>query len=363
MVRSLFAAVLSLAVCAAPAAATTSESGILAAELGAIMEVAEAEGFGGVLIVRRGGQVVLSRGYGFAYREAEIPFTTRTVAQIGSITKTFTAAAVASLIAEGRVDPQAAYATYVTDAPEPVASATVDALLTHHSGLRDYCGDDFERLTEEDFLRECLAAPLVHEPGTSNYANAGYSAMALLIQRVAGSDWEDYLRETVWKPLGLERTGFRFDGVDQSEFAAGYLDGAPQDVISRRLAALDGADWNLRGNGGMQASSEDMMAFLDALTARPCGLRPEVCELMTAPHSPPADGVAEGYGLFFRYDDEGRLVRLGHSGSDGTFFSYLAWYPRSDVRLYFVGNNGEAEVRPVLVDLLRVIAEVPPTGE
>ena len=86
---------------------------------------------------------------------------------------------------------------------------------------------------------------------------------------------------------------------------------------------------------------------------------------------PHADGdapeVKEGYGLFFRLDDEGEPYRIGHGGSDGTFFSYFAYFPQQDAFFYFVGNNGEAPVKNELKDVLKAVqaelgidAAVPP---
>jgi hypothetical protein len=71
------------------------------------------------------------------------------------------------------------------------------------------------------------------------------------------------------------------------------------------------------------------------------------------------DGVAEGYGLFFRTDETGKLYRVGHSGSDGTFFSYVGWFPQTDVQFYFVGNNGEDQVKPLLRDVLSTVGDLP----
>lgn len=332
----------------------------IAAGIDSDLRAAEATGFGGAVIVRRGGETLLRQGYGLADRAEQRRFTPETVAQIGSITKTFTGLAVARLIAEGRIDPEATVGTYLPDAPEPGHSLVLNDVLTHRSGLIDLCGDDFERLSAERLLAHCLAQPLAHPRGENHYSNLGYSTMARIVEAVSGQSWEDYLAENVWAPLGMSATGFAFVGESAHGFAHGYLDNAEQAVISTRIAALEGEDWNLRGNGGMQASSDDMMRFLVALTGGDPAIPAEARAIMLAPHGPREEGVAEGYGLFFRYDEQGDLFRAGHAGSDGVFMSYIAWFPQSGTFVTFVGNNGESPVREALVKVLGHAQRMPP---
>ncbi|MBC7985250.1 MAG: serine hydrolase [Sphingomonadaceae bacterium] len=334
----------------------------IAAAIDADLRAAEATGFGGAVIVRRGGETLLRRGYGFADREARAAFTPETVAQIGSITKTFTGLAAARLIAEGRIDSEATVGTYLPDAPEPGRSLVINDVLTHHSGLVDSCGDDFERLSTERLVAHCLAQPLAHPRGENHYSNLGYSTMARIVEAVSGQSWEAYLAEHVWGPLEMHTTGFASTAPNGHSFAHGYLDDAEQEVISARIAALGGEDWNLRGNGGMQASSDDMMRFLVALTGDDPAISPEARAIMLAPHGPREEAVAEGYGLFLRYDEAGALFRAGHAGSDGVFMSYIAWFPQSGTLVYFVGNNGEGPVREALVKVLRHAERMPPAG-
>ena len=344
---------------ACPATAVAATPAEVAAAIDRELRAAEAEGFGGAVIVERGGETLVRHGYGFADRERRVRFTPETIGQIGSITKTFTALAVARLVAEGRIDPEATVGAYLPEAPEPGRSRVVNDLLAHRSGLTDYCGDDFERLSAERLLSECLARPLAHPQGENHYSNMAYSVLALIVERVARQDWESHLAASVWRPLGMAATGFAFAGANPSRLAWGYRDGAINPPISWRIAALGGEDRNLRGNGGMQASADDMIRFLRALTGRDPAIPDAARRLMLAPHAPRHEGVAEGWGLFFRYDEAGAIVRAGHGGSDGVFFSYIAWFPQSGTILYFVGNNGEPAVVPVLQRVLRHVEGLP----
>jgi len=343
---------------AAPAAATPSETRQIIATIDEALTEAEAKGFGGAVIVQQGEQVLLSKGYGFADRERKIPFTSDTIAQIGSITKSQTGAAIATLIAEDKIALTDKVAKFVPEAAEPGRSRTIAQLLSHSSGLLDSCTPDFAEQSETMLVKDCLARPLAHPPGEDHYSNMGYSVLALVVQRVTGKNWEQAVRERVWEPLGMSDIGFYFRGKRDDPFSRGYLKGVEQPVISRSIARLNGNDWALRGNGGIQASATTMMRFLDGLLGPQSGFPPAARAIMLSPVPGQTGEVRQGFGLAFRYDGD-KLDRVGHAGSDGTFFSYLGWLPKNDVRLYLVGNNGEDEVRALVQMAIRAARQLP----
>jgi len=312
------------------------------------------------VIVQQGDNVLLQKGYGFADRGRKVAFTEDTVAQIGSITKSQTGAAIATLIAQGKVSLDDPVSTHVPEAVEPGRSRTVAQLLAHSSGLLDSCTGDFTRQSETMLVADCLARPLEHPAGENHYSNMGYSTLALIVQRVTEGDWEDALRARVWQPLDMDHVGFRFEGQEDDLFSRGYLGGVEQPVISQSIAKLDGDDWALRGNGGLQASARTMIRFLNGLVDGDEDFSPEARKLILSPVPGQSGAVREGYGFAFRYDTQGKLVRMGPSGSDGTFYSYLGWLAANDVRIYLVGNNGADEVRPLVQMLLKSALEIPP---
>ncbi len=362
VLASIAAAISALPARAAPAekpAARTIEQAVV--DIDRRLTVAAGNGFGGTVIIEQGGRTLLAKGYGYADRNRKIPFTPDTIAQIGSITKSQTAAALATLIAEGKISLSDPVSKFLPEAPEPGRSRTIAQLLSHSSGLMDSCTDDFDPQSESDLVKNCLARPLAHPAGEDNYSNMGYSVLALIIQRVTGKSWEDAVRERVWEPLGMKYIGFYFRGQPDNLFAHGYRKNVEQPLISRSIAKLQGDDWALRGNGGIQASSRTMIKFLDGILD-PDGTLPSAARaLVLSPVRGQSGEGQEGFGLYFHFKD-GKIFRMGHSGSDGTFFSYLAWIPANDVRFYFVGNNGESEVKPVLKDVLRAVMALPPAA-
>ena len=329
--------------------------GDLAQNLDIQLTQAAENGFGGAVIVEARGKIILKAGYGLADREAPVPFTADTTAQIGSITKPLTALAVLELADQGKLALSAPVGTYLPGAAQPAASATLHQLLTHHAGLADSCGDDFVRVSKADLLHRCMAMPLAHSPNQENYSNMGYSILAAVVEQVSGESWENYLRGHVFGPLAMSHTGFAFTGTDTRQFAAGYLNGKKQAVISDRLAELHGDDWNLRGNGGIQSSATDMERFYCGLSGRAPGISHAVVEQMIAPHERLEGDAWEGYGFAVRLDANNKAYRIGHSGSDGVFYSYFGWLPQQDVFVYIVGNNGEAAIKPIIGGVVKAI--------
>ena len=123
-------------------------------------------GFSGAVIVERNDTLILSAGYGLANRERRIPFTPSTIAQIGSNTKQFTAAAVLDLARRGMVRLTDSLGGYFPFALAPAQAVTIHQLLSHSSGMAEYCGADFARASREEFLRRCLAVPLRGSAGS-----------------------------------------------------------------------------------------------------------------------------------------------------------------------------------------------------
>ena len=226
---------------ACESAGSSAASDDLADKIGEAMKSFETDrGFSGALIVEANGEPVMEAGYGYADRENEIPFTIDTVAQIGSLTKQFTAIAALTLADEGLLHLYQPIKTYLPEAPEQAARITLHQLMTHSSGMPEYCGKgDFIPLSRDEVVSNCLSQPLLFEPGTrSEYSNPGYSVVAAIIERVTGKSLEEILQEKIFAPNGLNTAGYRYNGRDDLSFAYGYDGDEKQPVISDSIDEL-----------------------------------------------------------------------------------------------------------------------------
>jgi CubicO group peptidase (beta-lactamase class C family) len=338
----------------APPAHVEVNRGDAAAAVDRLLRERAANGFGGAIIAEKDGRIVLKAGYGWANRERRIPFRTSTIAQVGSLTKQFTATAALDLWREGRIDLNEPLSKYLRGVPPAAGKITIDQLLAHTSGLPQDCGPDFARLTREELVSKCLA--LAQKPGPFLYSNLGYGAVGALVETIEGRPLEDVLRDRYLKPLRMNRTGYFFSPALADEMASGYVPSGTQPPISDRLSEMDGAFWNLKGNGGMQASADDMYRWYRALS-RPSVIHPTVKKMLMSPHARRDANVEYGYGWYLRTGADGAIEQVSHTGSDGVFFAAFVWRPADRLFIYLVTNTGAKNAGELASSVLRLFKE------
>jgi CubicO group peptidase (beta-lactamase class C family) len=211
----------------------------LPSSIDAALREASSDGSGFAVIVELNGEIILSKGYGYADRAKHSLFTPASIAQVGSLTKQFNAAAILQLVEAGEVDLAAPIKKYIPELESPAGEITLHQLLTHSSGLAEYCGDDFDSVSRDEFVDICLSAPLVFEPGSDvAYSNVGYGAIAAVIEFVTERDFEAYLEDEILRPNGLKATGHLFPKDLDADFAHGYLEDKDMGNIAEQIEAL-----------------------------------------------------------------------------------------------------------------------------
>lgn len=177
------------------------------------------------LAIVKNGQIVLARGYGYANLEHQVPVKPVTIFQSGSVGKQFTATAVMMLVAENKISLDEKIGRYLGAVPESWQNITVRHLLTHTSGLTDYPDDfDFRRdYTEDELLKRAQAITPAFKPGEKwQYSNLAYVTLGILIHKVTGQFYGDFLQERVFKPLGMTNTHIISEADIVPNRAAGY---------------------------------------------------------------------------------------------------------------------------------------------
>jgi CubicO group peptidase (beta-lactamase class C family) len=180
---------------------------------------------GVALAVVKDGKVVLARGYGFANVEHQVPVKAETIFQSGSTGKQFTATAVMMLVEEGKLSLEDKIMKYFTDAPESWRDITVRHMLTHTSGMTDYPPDfDMRRdYTEDELFERIKTIPLAFQPGEKwSYSNIAYVMLGILIHKVSGKFYGDFLQERIFKPLGMSTARVISEADIIPNRAAGY---------------------------------------------------------------------------------------------------------------------------------------------
>jgi len=177
------------------------------------------------LLVSRGGQVIRARGYGLANVELQVPVKPETIFQSGSVGKQFTATAVMMLVEEGKIGLEDPLTKYFPDAPPPWKKVTIRELLSHTAGFTDYPKSfDMRRdYTEAEQLKIVESIPLAFAPGTSwSYSNLGFLTLGILIHKVTGEFYGDFLQERIFRPLNMQTTRIISEADIVPNRSAGY---------------------------------------------------------------------------------------------------------------------------------------------
>src|SRR5438876_174337 len=190
--------------------------------------------------VLRGDRVVLSRGYGFANVELDVPASDSTVYQSGSMGKQFTAALVEMLVDSHLVRLDDSIVRWFPEGAGVWQGITVRHLLTHTSGVAEYTDSTFnyrKDYTEDELVKFAAARPLDFRPGERwSYSNTGYLLLGALIHRVTGRFYGDLLRDSVFGPLGMRDSRVISEADIVPHRAAGYR--LPQGAIAYGVAGL-----------------------------------------------------------------------------------------------------------------------------
>lgn len=234
--------------------------------------------FSGSLLVAKEGKTLLSRAWGMAGPAEKN--TVDTKFNIGSINKIFTKAAIEGLAKEGKFSLDDTIRKRLPDYPSPVADRiTIQQLLDHRSGLGDFFGPKYRnappsRLRElPDFLPLFADQPLEFEPGSSQrYSNAGYLVLGLIIERVSGQKYRDYIQEHVFAPAGMTNSGFWAVDEEVPNRATGYTMLGPDGPLTKRADNRPSLPGRPSSAGGAYSTAGDLLKFVQWLHVKWMGI-------------------------------------------------------------------------------------------
>ncbi len=317
-----------------------------------IAALPETNPFSGVVWLQENGQTVLEQAQGWANRSDAIPNTCNTRFGIASGAKTFTAVAICQLIEKGKLTLETRL-TDCLDIPFPTFDPTVNIhhLLSHSSGTPDYFDeeimDDYGALWNEhpmykmcsprDFLPLFQDQPMKFAPGTRwSYNNAGYILLGLIVEQITGQSFTSYIEENIFKPCGMQDSGyFPMDQLPERT-ALGYLKTAEggwrTNIYS--VPIIGGPD------GGVFITAPDLEKFWEAFFGGRLVSESMVKQMIT-PHYDTGDDDNTGYGYGFWIARKNETVVACYMlGEDpGTAFISSA-YPDKGIRFAILGNTG-----------------------
>ncbi|CAF2169758.1 unnamed protein product [Rotaria magnacalcarata] len=181
---------------------------------------------GVALGVFRRGKIIFSKAYGYSNLEHEVPVKLETMFQSGSVGKQFTSMAIMMLLEHGKLQLDDKIRKYFHDAPIEWSNITIRNLLTHTSGMVSYSPDLNlqQAYTEDDFYNIIKSTPLVYQPGQQfSYSNFGYVMLGFLIQRITNQSYANFIREHIFRPLGMKTARIINETSIIPNRASGYM--------------------------------------------------------------------------------------------------------------------------------------------
>ena len=293
------------------------------------------------LLVSRGGQVIRAQGYGMANVELQVPVKPETIFQSGSVGKQFTATAVMMLVEEGKIGLEDPLTKYFPDAPATWKQVTMRELLSHTAGFTDYPKDfDMRKdYTEAELLKIVEGIPLAYPPGTSwSYSNLGFLTLGLVLHKVTGEFYGDFLQEHIFRPLGMSATRIMSEADIVPNRAAGYQlvkgELKNQEWVSPML--------NTTADGSLYFSIVDLAKWDAALYTEKLLKRSSLEQMWTVAklsNGQPNSGHY-GFGWFIETKNDHHVVE--HEGAWQGFKTQISRYVDDKLTVVVLANLAEA---------------------
>jgi CubicO group peptidase (beta-lactamase class C family) len=303
---------------------------------------------GAAIIVVKDGRVIFRKGYGLANLELNVPIRPEMVFRLASITKQFTAAAVMMLVEQGKLSLQDDITKFFPDYPTGGKKVTVENLLTHTSGIKDYLEKLWPGRMREDFRPERLIDlfkndGLEFEPGTKeSYSNSNYVLLGVIIEKLSGKEYGRFIEENIFKPLGMKHSYYERVQEIIPDRVYGYARVGEGFVNAAYVSTVQ-----LYAAGGL-CSSVDDLALWDAANYSDKLLKRTSWERLFTPYKL-ANGEASAYASGWAISQfEGRAV-ASHTGGIPGFTTYVLRMPEDHVYVAVLSNDRTAEVQPEYV--------------
>jgi D-alanyl-D-alanine carboxypeptidase len=301
-----------------------------------------AEHFSGAVLISQNGKILFSQAYGMADREKKIANQLNTKFRIGSMNKMFTAVSILQLVQAGKIQLSDPFGKYLPDYAnkELSSKATIEQLLSHTGGTGDIFGPDFEahRLelrTLQDYVKLYEKRGPVFEPGSRwEYSNYGFLLLGVIVEKVSGESYYDYVRGHVFKPAGMASTDSLPENEAVADRSVGYMKPGPESWAPN----TDTLPWRGTSAGGGYSTVEDLNRFATALQEHKL-LDAAHTELLVSGKTTTPGGQKYAFG-FFDSDSNG-MACFGHGGGAP-------------------GMNGDLKICPATGYVIAVLANLDP---
>lgn len=325
-----------------------------------LIRLSEEKAFSGGVLIIHGKETLVKKGYGFANQEKKIPYSSATIGSIGSITKLFTATAIMKLVEQGKLKLTDPLSHFFPSVPSDKKDITIHQLLSHSSGFVEILeGDqgDFEVIKTDLFVKRAFAQPLAFRPGSKAiYTNVGMSILGIILEQMSGMSYEQFLNKQLLEPNDIHEIAYTYPDAYTDRIAVGYKSGSPWGTHQQHYEKAGGGPyWNLKANGGLEVSLDDMEKWVNAFTTHSILSANSIQQMFTK------QVAEEGYGgdSYFGYGCNISTSRRGtkvidNGGSNGIYHARLIRLPEEDMIFYVITNNNAVNANMVMPNVMQL---------
>ncbi|NII24465.1 beta-lactamase family protein [Pseudoflavitalea sp. X16] len=296
---------------------------------------------GAELAISRNGQVIFSKAWGMADLEHNVPLTTTSPTEAGSVSKQFTAAAILLLEQQGKLSLNDDVRKYVPELPDYGKVITLRHAMQHTSGLKDW-GSVMDiagwprgtrNYTNEYALYVMTLQPTLNNaPGDEYiYSNSNYNLQAIIVQRVSGLSLAAFTQRYIFEPAGMKHTEWRSNyrkvlpnrAIAYSKNGQQYITNMPNE--------------SAYGNGGLLTTAEDLLAWNHFYLGGMFG-NPSLLPAQTATR-PLNNGRPNSYAAGLETDSINRWQAISHTGATAGYRAYLEYFPEAGLSIAWLSNT------------------------
>jgi len=314
--------------------------------------------FSGSVLVAKNGQVIISKGYGFASIELNVPNTLLTKFRLGSITKQFTALAIMMLQERELLSVYDPISLYVPDCPEAWQAITIHHLLTHTSGIKNFTDlpewVDYARVphTIEETIDLFRDWPLQFTPGEKyEYCNSGYILLGMIIEVTSGKSYEGFIIQNIFNPLGMCNSGYDSTQRLIMDRADGYthendnLVNAVHIEMETPYAA-----------GALYSTVEDLFLWDQSLYTTALVSQDTIDTIFTSHTTTTSTEQGYGYGWFLNEIVERQLI--WHDGAINGFRTFIGRFPQEGIIMIVLSNFQFTPIYDIAGDLADIVKDI-----
>lgn len=318
---------------------------------------------GGAVLIMKGEEIIFSKGYGLADLNTKEKITPQTLFNTGSISKTFVSNTILKLVTENKLSLNDSLTKYFSDFKNPSLANTVRIhhLLTHTSGLPDNRRAMLDSVfllsakDEENFAPIKQNDSLLFEPGSRyEYSNPAFNCLALIIEKVTGTKWQQVVKEKILNPAGMTHTVITDGPFPESGVSHAYLK-TQNGFIEKDYG--EEPTFAAAGNGGVWSSAEELAKYEIAIRNAAFLDRDWIEKSRTIYQYPNWKSTITpfiGYSWFIGATEDGTKM-IYHTGTQGGFYADFVSIPEKGITYIMVCNipTPQEEKRAVVLKLLK----------